>query len=104
MLILLFNIFVLLSFILCHPHKHNYNTILTPSQILNGEIPPFRSFHAHVLFNNRRADDTCNGIDNALELQIKYKKYFNISDDQPECQADFDLVFFYVYLILNILG
>ena len=50
-----------------HPQK-----VARPSNIdvAAGELPPLRSFHAHVLFELRRGSDTCTGFDDAMRLKV----------------------------------
>ena len=61
----------------------------TQVEISAGELPQFRSFHIHVMFQKEFYSDSCTGYDEALDLRQKFMKQFGLEGDVP-CTGDFD--------------
>jgi len=73
--------------VLSHPQRYPKSE-LPKSLPADGSLPPFRSYHIHVLFLMHN-NNSCTGVDNAMLLRQRFMTVFNLSDSLP-CEADFD--------------
>jgi aromatic ring-cleaving dioxygenase len=71
----------------CWSHPTKYGDVTT-KWVPGDPLPPFRSFHVHVLFQKEHFSDTCTGYDEALDFRSVFMKQFNV--DHVECTGDFD--------------
>lgn len=72
---------------LAHPSK--VSKVIPPSMLKDGELPPFQSFHLHVMFQTHN-NDSATGFDNAMRFREQFMQVFNMTDDPSSlCQDDF---------------
>jgi len=55
---------------------------------LEGSLPPFRSYHVHVMFQPEHHSDSCTGYDEAMAFRDRFIRHFDVSE--VECEGDFD--------------
>jgi len=82
-------VFVIVGVVYSHPTKYpeEKKLFLEEFNFEDGQVPPFRSYHVHCMFQYHN-NDSCTGLNNAMVLRQRFKTQFNIDD--LNCQGDFD--------------
>eukprot|EP00008_Paramoeba_atlantica_P014493 CAMPEP_0201500950 /NCGR_PEP_ID=MMETSP0151_2-20130828/83330_1 /ASSEMBLY_ACC=CAM_ASM_000257 /TAXON_ID=200890 /ORGANISM="Paramoeba atlantica, Strain 621/1 / CCAP 1560/9" /LENGTH=411 /DNA_ID=CAMNT_0047894425 /DNA_START=63 /DNA_END=1298 /DNA_ORIENTATION=+ len=86
--VLLLFCFLVLDVVYSHPTKYPDVT----EDWVAPTLPPFRSYHVHVLFQPEHQSDACTGYDEAMTLRDMFISEFNLNpfDSNITCEGDFD--------------